>query len=731
MKKVIMLLFVWAVGCWAVGANTSTLTVSFANSTSHTLSFTIQGTVTATSAGGFSGWGNAHSGALSPVEYAYSVTPGTIVYEAYSYCNAGDTLTWSGTYTVFAVDGVNIASGQQQSVPFSGSVTCNGSPEQDSYIYVSVPIPTENVTVSGYCPWNGGIPNVVLTGATTGNYTYGAMSVGAYFSQTYTVNDGTTGTLTWGVSGNPPNTSGNPLPGAVNSDGGINTNQLVLQPLQSDPTGVGANPTGAGYTNAGSVGPGQVGQAQGVGTNTFVTLPSPTVWAGAPTSGGAATNITQAIWSSGQTINIDLSGVINAVDTVGGTAHADAGTLKSAIDAVRIQAHSDAGAIATILMGLTNGSAGAGNNTNLAQDSTLQAVGASINTNLYGIYTNIFGVLADVQNLSSNGSGLAMSNLNLGIQQSVGSLGSGVTNLGLIFSNMVAAVTNLNAFTNLDVAAESTQRGISNILSSLSTNLTYLSTNIASISLTNYALETTLDRVTNALGQAVVSAVAGSNGIMGSVSGVTNGAIGVGNALGASVLASYGALPVVPVLPAPADGFISLPFRNGALTLSIGASSVPTLGASRSVVQSLLGAIVWVCTFVAMLNHASKCMLRVEQQQQLQGSKQVVTFLGFGGNAALPTALVYGGVVAALLASFPVALVAYFTTVRGSGIDSLGASIAQLTSDPLFGQLYNMVTTFVPVAVIVTAFFSWVIFRFFVCDIICITFAAIILFLFA
>jgi hypothetical protein len=140
------------------------------------------------------------------------------------------------------------------------------------------------------------------------------------------------------------------------------------------------------------------------------------------------------------------------------------------------------------------------------------------------------------------------------------------------------------------------------------------------------------------------------------------------------------------------------------LVLSLDAVQAIT---SLSPYRGAIAWVIWVVTLYNMLKHSETMVFRILNQRQLQGSQQAL----WGANISWFTCLVYAAVIASLIASIPVALTAYMATAQGT-IASLATNLQNASSV----IEWSWVTAVVPVDVIISAFFSYVTYRFIVCD---------------
>ena len=170
----------------------------------------------------------------------------------------------------------------------------------------------------------------------------------------------------------------------------------------------------------------------------------------------------------------------------------------------------------------------------------------------------------------------------------------------------------------------------------------------------------------------------------------------ISNAFGSAI----GSFPIAPSIDGGSDG-VHIPTANGAPDVVLSVAELPqSFGLARTVISW----VIWLITFVAMIHFAQEKVLRILNQRQTQGTEQEV----LGNNLSIPTAAAYGAIVAATVAAFPLALVSFFQNASTS-IASYN-SLTALSGSPL----WNLMTQLVPVSVLLTAFFSYVTFRYLV-----------------
>ena len=186
---------------------------------------------------------------------------------------------------------------------------------------------------------------------------------------------------------------------------------------------------------------------------------------------------------------------------------------------------------------------------------------------------------------------------------------------------------------------------------------------------------------------------------------------GISNAFG-SALSGF---PTAPSVGAGADG-VSIPTAVGAPDVVLSVAALPQ---SFDLPRTVISWVIWLMTYVAMIRFAQEMVLRILNQRQVQGTEQEI----LGVNVSIPTAFAYAAVVAATVAAFPVAIASYLQNTS-STIGTFGG-LASLSNEPL----WNLMTQLVPVGVVITAFFSYVTFRYLIAFPLIIISAAIIMFL--
>jgi hypothetical protein len=236
------------------------------------------------------------------------------------------------------------------------------------------------------------------------------------------------------------------------------------------------------------------------------------------------------------------------------------------------------------------------------------------------------------------------------------------------------------------------------------------------LSITNYAEESSFENYTNWHGLLIKQA--NSNWLDASnvlaASGWTNAGVAASSAYKDAMASMMGSAPTAPAIDDPSDGDIE--FTDPSLVevhFHISTTLVNQLGAWRSAINPIIAWSIWLSTFTMMLNHAMNSMFRLLKAKQVEGNKENVQFLGFGGNLDVPSGAAYAAVMVALVMSLPVAFEALLHTAFAHAGD--GSAIHSVSTSPM----WHIVTTFVPMNEIVTAFFSWFVFRFFIADIAC------------
>lgn len=127
--------------------------------------------------------------------------------------------------------------------------------------------------------------------------------------------------------------------------------------------------------------------------------------------------------------------------------------------------------------------------------------------------------------------------------------------------------------------------------------------------------------------------------------------------------------------------------------------SVTTIG------RDVAAWVLWLITYFACVKVAQDCAFRALNQRQAEGSNQEIA----GFNAKLPIAFAYAATIAGLLGTLPYTLYALLSTAHGNAFSYTALDSLQATG----GQVWNMVTTLVPVDIVVAAFFNYVTFRYF------------------
>jgi hypothetical protein len=187
--------------------------------------------------------------------------------------------------------------------------------------------------------------------------------------------------------------------------------------------------------------------------------------------------INNTLWTAANQDHADMGAVVNAIKTASGQDHSDNGALKAAIDQVRLQAHSDAvsaGAgqslygiqahndvqlVISKMASIGTNRAGSGNDTNGAQELTLQKLYAST-TNLTGAALGSQSTLGGISNLLSHmgTNGLGSGTNALAVTMTNYSTETTETDvLGTLagMSNLLAAFTATNSLETNHIGAES------------------------------------------------------------------------------------------------------------------------------------------------------------------------------------------------------------------------------------------------------------------------------------
>ena len=175
-----------------------------------------------------------------------------------------------------------------------------------------------------------------------------------------------------------------------------------------------------------------------------------------------------------------------------------------------------------------------------------------------------------------------------------------------------------------------------------------------------------------------------------------------GIAAGASISNAFGAaltgFPTAPSVGAGADG-VHIATAGGAPDVVLSVAALPQ---SFDLARTVISWVIWLMTYVAMIQFAQEKVLRILNQRQAQGTEQEI----LGVNLSIPTAFAYAAVIAATVAAFPIAIASYLHSASSS-VGSFGG-LSSLSSGPL----WNLMTQLVPVSVIITAFFSYLTFRY-------------------
>lgn len=258
------------------------------------------------------------------------------------------------------------------------------------------------------------------------------------------------------------------------------------------------------------------------------------------------------------------------------------------------------------------------------------------------------------------------------------------------------------------------------------------STNSSANGFTNYATESSLSNVTNKLHYLVTNTMAAqakwdaAAGVL-SNTAWTNGGFNQAGNVKSAYLTGVGTAPGFDSLSGPDDGSIDLVDAgpHGArFTMHINSVNVSGLATVRSLVIPIMSWVIFLVTFMCVLNHTTVVMKQVTQAKQMEGNKQQAEFLGIGGNLDVVSGLAYAAIVVAFVVSMPVALVAYYNTF-GTQVSSVSHAVASASSSPI----WKLVTTLVPFDSIISAFGSWFVFRFYVAEPLCTVGLIIVLFL--
>ena len=167
---------------------------------------------------------------------------------------------------------------------------------------------------------------------------------------------------------------------------------------------------------------------------------------------------------------------------------------------------------------------------------------------------------------------------------------------------------------------------------------------------------------------------------------------------------------------------------GSSLTVPIGFSqppitiSVAELPASFS---GYRGVITWslvIATLVAMIRYAETAIKECLSQRQIQGSSQEV----LGVNLDAPIGVAYAAIAIGLIVTIPLAVVAFLSSFSSTGSNVIG-DLTGMAGEPMYG----IITSLIPVDVMVLAFFSYVTFRYVLVFPLALLARAIILFLIA
>jgi hypothetical protein len=150
------------------------------------------------------------------------------------------------------------------------------------------------------------------------------------------------------------------------------------------------------------------------------------------------------------------------------------------------------------------------------------------------------------------------------------------------------------------------------------------------------------------------------------------------------------------------------PLTGGSYTFDISESFVtPTQQTWFDIAKAVGAWVIVVVTFCAILQSALEMVDKFFGQRQIEGNKQS----GFGWDADLPSGLFYAAVFASVIGAFPVAVAAFCTTTgfTAANVQAAAASYNAVTSSPM----WTLCTEWIPVATLVTAFFSWALITYF------------------
>jgi hypothetical protein len=163
--------------------------------------------------------------------------------------------------------------------------------------------------------------------------------------------------------------------------------------------------------------------------------------------------------------------------------------------------------------------------------------------------------------------------------------------------------------------------------------------------------------------------------------------------------AAVGGLPAQPSVDAGSDDSLSIPIAGlGTMTIGMG-----FLAGYWSPVRQCIAWCTCISLFFAMLRYGEKAVADVLSQRQVQGSTEEIA----GTNASAVSAVGYAVIISALLLSVPVALAAYFTNSH-SLIASFAGGVTSLGGSPM----WHMINLAMPMDVWISAFWSYVTFRY-------------------
>jgi len=153
----------------------------------------------------------------------------------------------------------------------------------------------------------------------------------------------------------------------------------------------------------------------------------------------------------------------------------------------------------------------------------------------------------------------------------------------------------------------------------------------------------------------------------------------------------------------PGEAAFSIPIA-GAITFDVDTSVLPG-HAVFTFARTMVKWSVVILTMFQMFKWAEKAVFGVLQQRQVEGNQQEI----LGVNLDVPTALAYIAVIAVLLASIPLVLVAYFSGTAGEASSLYSTIVSGAATHAVGWAFANYI---VPVSVIITAFFTYASFRF-------------------